>query len=68
MYCTMFCNLECVLEANDSHLLTYSHTQILEMLSHLKITHLLNKIFLVHNVHDYELFKIMLCRYLNNCV
>ena len=32
MYCTMFCNLECIPEANDSD----SHIYILEMLSHLK--------------------------------
>ena len=31
MYCTMFCNLECILEANDSdlltHLLSYPHSR-----------------------------------------
>ena len=31
MYCTMFCNLECILEANDSdlltHLLSYLHSR-----------------------------------------
>ena len=37
MYCTMFCNLVCILEANDSYTLTPSHTPNLEMLSHLKI-------------------------------
>ena len=35
MYFTMFFNLECILEANDSDFLTDSHIYILEMLSHL---------------------------------
>ena len=27
MYCTMFCNLECILEANDSQLLSYPNSR-----------------------------------------